>query len=199
MRFVSVNAGPQGVTLSRKLLVIVASTRPGRIGLAFGAWMAEYARANSGYDVELVDLAEVNLPFFDEPEHPRFGRYQHEHTKAWSRMIGGADAFVFVMPEYNYGFNAVIKNALDYLSAEWRGKPVGFLSYGGVAGGTRAVQLLKPVMTILGMVTPAAAIIVPFAPRYIGEDGEVALPDQIAGPGKVMLGELERLGSVLHP
>ena len=89
---------------------------------------------------------------FDEPKHPRFGEYVHQHTKDWSATISRGDAFVFVIPEYNYGFNAAIKNAIDYLNTEWQYKPVGFVSYGGVAAGTRAMQMLKQVITTLKMV-----------------------------------------------
>lgn len=107
------------------LQIIIASTRPGRVGPSVADWIYERAVAHGGFDVELVDLAEVNLPMFDEPRHPRFGEYVHQHTKDWSATIGRGDAFVIVMPEYNYGFNAAIKNAIDYLNAEWRHKPVG--------------------------------------------------------------------------
>lgn len=185
--------------MPKKLLVIVASTRPGRIGRAFGDWMVDYAREHSDFEVEMADLAEINLPLFDEPNHPRLGQYTHEHTKRWAKIVDGADAFVIVMPEYNYSYNAALKNALDYLSNEWRGKPVGFLSYGGVSGGTRAVESLKPVISVLGMVTPMPAIAVPFAPQYIGDDGVVQLPEQISSAGTAMLGELDRLGSLLNP
>lgn len=185
--------------MSQKLLVIVASTRPGRIGRAFGDWMVQFARENSDYEVEMADLAEIDLPLFDEPNHPRLGEYTHEHTKAWSRIVDSADAFVIVMPEYNYSFNAALKNALDYLSNEWRGKPVGFLSYGGVSGGTRAVEALKPVISVLGMVTPLPALVVPFAPQYVGDDGTVSLPETISAAGVSMLAELKRLGGLLRP
>lgn len=182
--------------------MIVASTRPGRIGRigrAFGDWMVDYARANSDYEVSMADLAEIDLPLMDEPNHPRMQQYTHEHTKKWSKMVADADAFIIVMPEYNYSFNAGLKNALDHLFVEWNDKPVGFLSYGGVSGGTRAVQQLKPVISILGMVTPAPAIAVPFAPQYIGDDGTVNLPEEIAGAGKPILAEMKRLGDLLRP
>jgi NAD(P)H-dependent FMN reductase len=126
-----------------KLHVILASTRPGRAGEPIADWFVERAAAHGAFDVELVDLAEVALPFMDEPNHPRLRRYTHEHTKAWSARVDSADAFVFVTPEYNYGLTAPLKNAIDYLHFEWQHKPVGFVSYGGVAAGTRAVQMLK--------------------------------------------------------
>jgi len=84
---------------------------------------------------EVVDLAEVDLPFLDERRQPRFRDYQHEHTKQWSARIDRADAYVFVIPEYNYGYNAVLKNAIDFLHQEWLDKPDGVVSYGGAAAG----------------------------------------------------------------
>ena len=93
------------------------------------------AVAHDGFQPELVDLAEVALPFMDEPNHPRLRTYIHQHTKDWSAKIEAGDAFVFVMPEYNHGMTAPLKNALDYLQHEWQYKPLGFVSYGGVAAG----------------------------------------------------------------
>ena len=114
--------------------------------------------ARGGFTVEVLDLAEIGLPMLDEPNHPRLGNYTHEHTKAWSASIAAADAFVFVMPEYNYSFNAPLKNAIDYLWAEWQHKPVGLVSYGGVSGGLRAAQKVRQVVTSLSMVPLVEAV-----------------------------------------
>ena len=108
-----------------KLSIIIASTRPGRVGVPVAEWFRDRALEHDGFDVDVVDLAAVNLPLFDEPNHPRFRQYVHQHTKDWSAIVDESDAFVFVMPEYNYGFNAAIKNAIDYLHHEWTYKPVG--------------------------------------------------------------------------
>src|SRR5689334_4480755 len=118
-----------------KLQIVIASTRPGRVGAPVARWFHRRAEEHGGFDVELVDLAEVNLPLLDEPHHPRLRRYVHQHTQAWSARVEAADAFVFVTPEYNYGMPASLKNALDYLNQEWHYKPVGFVSYGGVSAG----------------------------------------------------------------
>src|SRR3954469_8832993 len=126
-----------------KLHVIIASTRPGRVGLPIGNWFEGAARRHGKLEVRLVDLAEVRLPMFDEPRHPRFQQYEHAHTKAWSTIVAEADAFVFVTPEYNYSAPPSLLNALDYVFREWHYKPVGLVSYGGMAGGTRAAQMLK--------------------------------------------------------
>src|SRR3954454_11360771 len=107
-----------------KLLVIVASTRPGRIGLPIGQWFCERVRSHGAFEVDFADLGEINLPLFDEPLHPRLRQYTHQHTKAWSARVEAADAFVIVTPEYNHSFPAPIKNAIDYLNHEWQHKPL---------------------------------------------------------------------------
>src|SRR5580704_17667155 len=123
-----------------KLHVVIVSTRPGRAGLPVGRWFVGRAKEHGGFEIMFVDLKEVNLPLLDEPKHPRLRQYEHEHTKAWSAIVDGADAFVFVIPEYNFSVPAPFVNAVDYLSAEWAYKPASFVSYGGMSGGTRSVQ-----------------------------------------------------------
>jgi NAD(P)H-dependent FMN reductase len=174
------------------LQVIIASTRPGRVGLPVATWFAQRAREHGGFTVEVVDLAEVDLPIFDEPKHPRLGQYEHQHTKDWSATIARGDAFVFVMPEYNYGFNAAVKNAIDYLHVEWQHKAVGFVSYGGVAAGTRAVQMLKQVVTTLKMVPVFDAVNIPFVNQFIGADGVFTANEQLETAATAMLDELVR-------
>jgi len=149
------------------LKIIIASTRPGRKGPLLADWIYEKASEHAEFSVEMIDLAKVNLPFFDEPHHPRLQQYTHQHTKDWSAKIASADAFILVTPEYNYGFPATIKNAIDFLYHEWRHKPIGFVSYGGIAGGTRCVQMLKLTLTALDMVPLTAAVNVPFFTQYI--------------------------------
>ena len=141
-----------------RLHVIIGSVRPVRVGLPVGLWIEAQAKGDGRFEVTLVDLAEVNLPFLDEPEMPHLGKYTHEHTKAWSRTIDAADAFIFVMPEYNAGVSPALKNALDFLSAEWKHKAVGLVSYGGISGGQRAVQLLKPTLLQLNLMPVPAAV-----------------------------------------
>jgi NAD(P)H-dependent FMN reductase len=126
-----------------RLAVIIASSRPGRLAVPVAEWFVSLARQRDDFEVDVVDLAEVDLPFLDEPNHPRLRQYQHDHTLAWSNRVDAADAFVIVTPEYNYGMPAILKNALDYLHHEWAHKPVGFVSYGGISAGTRSVQMTK--------------------------------------------------------
>lgn len=137
--------------MSLRLHIVVASTRPGRLGPAVAEWFHGIARREGGFDARLVDLAAFGLPVFDEPRHPRLGRYEHDHTKRWSESVAAADAFVFVAPEYNHGPTPALLNALNYLYAEWGDKPAAFVSYGGASGGIRAAQLLTPVLTTLRM------------------------------------------------
>ena len=180
-----------------KLFVIIASTRPGRVGLPVAQWFTERAREHGGFDVEVVDLAEVALPFLDEPNHPRLRKYTQEHTKQWSARVDSADAVVMVTPEYNYGFSAPLKNAIDYLFWEWQHKPVGFVSYGGIAAGTRAVQMLKLVVTAVKMLPLSEGVHIPFVHQLIVE-GQLQATDEIDKAATAMLDELVAAEISLH-
>ena len=180
-----------------KLLVIIGSTRPGRIGLPIGRWFAEYARNNGPFEVSVADLKEINLPLLDEPQHPRLGQYQHEHTIQWSRMVGETDAIALVIPEYNYSMTAPVKNALDYLYREWNYKPAGLVSYGGASGGLRAAQMVKQVVTTLKMMPLPEGVSIPFAAQHI-KDGVFESSDTISQAAKVMLDELGRWEEALR-
>jgi NAD(P)H-dependent FMN reductase len=178
---------------SRPILqIIIASTRPGRVGLPVGTWVAEAARLHGTFEVEVSDLAEVDLPLFNEPNHPRLGQYEHDHTRRWSETIGHSDAFVFVFPEYNYGYTAPLKNALDYLSAEWAYKPVVLVSYGGVSGGLRAATGLQPVLTGLRLLTTAGALPIPGVSSHVRE-GVFSPTDALTGQLDTILTELARI------
>jgi NAD(P)H-dependent FMN reductase len=188
-----------GLVTKPTLQIIIASTRPGRVGPSVAAWFYDRAVKNGAFDVELIDLAEVNLPLFDEPRHPRFGEYVHQHTKDWSATIRRGDAFVFVMPEYNYGVNAALKNAIDYLNQEWQYKPLGFVTYGGVAAGTRAMQMVKQVVSALNMVPMVDAVNIPFVQQFLDEQRVFQPNDIMEGAAKSLLAELERWTGALSP
>lgn len=128
-----------------KIAVIIGSTRPNRNGEAVGKWVYELARKRADATFELIDLLDRKLPLLDEPIPASQGKYTHQHTKDWSAEISSYDAFVFVVPEYNHGINAALKNAIDFLFKEWNNKAAGFVSYGS-AGGVRAVEQLRLVM-----------------------------------------------------
>jgi NAD(P)H-dependent FMN reductase len=180
-----------------KLRIIIASTRPERKGPAVGSWIYEMAAKRWGTETKVFDLADINLPFLDEPKHPRFKDYTKEHTKKWSAMIEEADAFIIVTPEYNYGYPAPLKNALDFLYQEWNNKPVAFVSYGGIAGGTRAVQQLKQIVTAQKMMPVLEAVHIPFFTKYIDESGKFNGDQTMARSAEDMLTALIRWANIL--
>ena len=181
------------------LKMIIGSTRPGRVGPAVADWIIERARARGDFEVVVTDLAELNLPMFDEPNHPRLHQYLHQHTKDWSAIVDAADAFVIVTPEYNYGYPASVKNAIDYLHREWQHKPVGFVSYGGVAAGTRAVQQLKQVVTTLRMLPVTDSVNIPFYNQFLDSDGVFQPNAVLEQAADAMLDELVRTEAALRP
>jgi NAD(P)H-dependent FMN reductase len=126
--------------------IIVGSTRPGRNSEAVAHWLYDIAKRRTDATFELVDLRDFNLPLLDEPLPPAVGQYSQSHTKAWAAKIAEFDAFVFVTPEYNHGIPAALKNAIDFLFREWNHKAAGFVSYGGHANGSRAVEQLRLVL-----------------------------------------------------
>ena len=130
--------------------IILGSTRPNRNGEQVAKWVYDIASRRSDADYELVDLRDYPLPHLDEPLPPSMGQYQNEHTKAWASKIASFDGFVIITPEYNHSTSGVLKNAIDYLYAEWNNKAVGFVSYGGV-GGARAAEHLRLVAGELQM------------------------------------------------
>ena len=141
-----------------RVLLLIASVRTGRVGAAVGAWVEDRLAADGGFEIDRVDLAELRLPLMDEPHHPKLQQYVGEPARAWSARVAAADAFVFVMPEYNHSYTAPLKNALDYLVHEWAWKPVGLVAYGGLAGGARAVVALEPVLANLRLIEAGPAV-----------------------------------------
>ena len=181
------------------LQIIVASTRPGRVGLPVADWFSARAKAHGTFEIDFVDLAELGLPFMDEANHPRMRRYEHQHTKDWSARVDAADAFAFVTPEYNHSYNAPLKNAIDFLHSEWEYKPVGFVSYGGIAAGTRALQALKAPVAGLKMTPVVEAVNIPFVRQFVNDD-EVFVPNEVLElAADTMLAELARVEAALRP
>jgi NAD(P)H-dependent FMN reductase len=182
-----------------KLLTIIASTRPVRVGLPVANWFMDRARAHGGFELELADLLELDLPLLNEPNHPRLRQYTQAHTHAWSAIVDSADAVVMVTAEYNYGYPAPLKNAIDHLHQEWRYKPVGFVSYGGVAAGTRAVQQLKQVVGALQLFPVASSVNIPFVAQFLDDDRVIQANDVMVKAAADMLDELLVLQSALRP
>ncbi len=182
---------------TKRLHVIVASTRPARVGPQIADWFTEVASSSTGFDVRLVDLAEIGLPFLDEPHSAIDGLpYAHEHTRRWSALTTAGDAFVFVMPEYNRGYNAPLKNALDFLYYEWNYKPVGFVSYGMSSAGLRAADMIKPVVVALKMV-PIAEFVHIHVRQAIDSDGVFVPTTGMADAAHELLGELSAMTEAL--
>ena len=176
------------------LQVIVASTRPGRVSKPIGNWFSQQAMKHGGFTVEVTELADKPLPFFDEPKHPRAREYLHDHTKAWSARISRSDAFVFVVPEYNHGFTGDLKNALDFLFHEWAYKPAGIIGYGnGNSAGTRATQMLKPVLLSLKIVPVLEGVNFPHVAQLVAEDGALKTNELMERAAKAMLDEIQRV------
>jgi NAD(P)H-dependent FMN reductase len=160
-----------------KLNVIIASTRPGRVGVHVGKWFYEVAKGHDAFDAAWVDLLEVGLPLYDETRHPRLQEYEHEHTRRWSAIVDAADASVFVAPEYNFSPTPALINAIDFVYNEWSHKPVGFVSYGGISGGLRAVQATKITLSAVKAVAVSEAVTIPFVSRQV-KDG-VFTPNEV--------------------
>jgi NAD(P)H-dependent FMN reductase len=180
------------------LQIITVSTRKGRVGPQISAWFQRVAEKHNQFNLELVDLAEINLPMYDENIHPRLQQYEHEHTRQWSKIVSRADAYVFVTPEYNFSVAPSLVNALDYLHHEWSYKPAGFVSYGGVSAGTRGVQVAKQIVTTLHMMPVPEAVNIPFFFQYLDQDaGLFNPPDTQEQAALLMLNELLKWSTAL--
>lgn len=150
-----------------KLQVIIGSTRQGRFSEKSANWIFEQAKKREGVDVELIDLKDYPLPFFEEPQSPNMskGTYTNPAITKWTKKWQEADGYIIVTPEYNHGYPAVLKNALDYIYQGWNKKPVGFVSHGSV-NGARAVEQLRLVSIELNLAPIKSAIHIP--PAVIG-------------------------------
>jgi NAD(P)H-dependent FMN reductase len=135
-----------------KIAIILGSTRPNRVGAIVAEWVNEIAGKRTDAEFELVDVAKLDLPLLDEELPPAVGQYANQHTKDWAAKVASFDAFVFVTPEYNHSVPAGLKNALDFVYAEWANKAAGFVSY-GAAGGIRAVEHLRLILAELQVAT----------------------------------------------
>lgn len=143
--------------MTTRIAVVVGSVRPGRVTRAVADWVHTIATGRPDARYELVDLADHDLPLYDEALPPRYGQYEHAHTRRWAARVAGFDGFLFVTPEYNHSAPAVLKNALDYLYEEWNDKAAGFVSL-GFAGGVRAAEHLRHVAAELQLATVQAQL-----------------------------------------
>lgn len=179
------------------VMIVVGSVRPGRIGLPIAEWVRSRVEG-AGHDVDFVDLKELALPFLDEPHHPSKRDYQHAHTRAWSARVEASDALIFVTPEYNHSYSPALKNAIDFLYTEWQAKPVGFVSYGGMSGGSRGVAALEPVLSTVGMVKVPADVSMPFAGKQVS-DGAFAADDRQTINLDALIDQVVTYGEALRP
>lgn len=153
------------------LQIIVGSVRQGRGGISVARWFEDVAKQDGRFNVEMVDLLELNLPLMDEPNHPRLAQYTHEHTRQFSKLIERGDAYVFVTSEYNFGIPGALKNALDYLASEWAGKPMSIVSYGGIACAIRAAEDLRRTGVALNMVPLNHNVVAPLYAQQCDDEG----------------------------
>ncbi|KAA9107998.1 NADPH-dependent FMN reductase [Microbacterium rhizomatis] len=181
-----------------RLMILVGSVRPGRIGLPIAEWVKDEVQRDGRFEIDFADLAEINLPFMDEPEHPALRQYTKPHTFAWSERVDAADAFIFVTPEYNHSFSPALKNAFDYLIQEWWRKAVGFVSYGGVGAGICGVVAFEPAFTTTGLVKVGANVEIPFAGARVEDGVFTPTDDQRETLGR-LIAELESLTGALKP
>jgi len=173
-----------------KITILTGSNRPGRFNIQPAQWITNIAKKNTSIEVNLVDLQELNLPFLDEAMPASLNKYAHEHTKAWSKIIGESDGFVFVTPEYNHSYSAILKNAIDYLALEWNYKPVAFVSYGALVAGARAVEHLRAVAGELKMFDIREQVLFPNYWEQLDEKGQYKFTDRNNDSAEAMLNVL---------
>ncbi|WBB81047.1 NAD(P)H-dependent oxidoreductase [Micromonospora sp. WMMD882] len=177
--------------------IIIGSTRPGRNGEQVAKWVFDLASRRDDAEFELVDLLDYPLPHLDEPVPASLGQYQNEHTKQWAAKIASFDGFVIVTPEYNHSTSGVLKNAIDYLFAEWNNKAVGFVSYGS-AGGARAVEHLRLVAGELKMADVRQQVVLSLATEF--ENYSVFKPGEYNVPAvDILLDEVIAWSQALAP
>jgi len=164
----------------------MGSTRQGRFVEQPAQWIHEKLQKKDDVEAELIDLRDWKLPFFDEPVSPGTmemlkADYVNPLGKKWAKKIGEADGYVMVVPEYNHGYPGVLKNAIDYVYKEWNNKPVAFVSYGGIAGGTRSVQQLRQVVIELQMVPIRNGVHVPLYWTLLDKNGKLDMDKHAHG------------------
>ncbi|MFC9437587.1 NADPH-dependent FMN reductase [Nocardia sp. NPDC057030] len=173
----------------QRVAVVIGSTRPARICAGIATWARDALREKGDLDYDLLDLAEVGLPFLDEPRRAALQQYEHEHTRAWSRLVQSYHGFLFVFPQYNWGYPGVLKNALDYLYWEWRDRPAGVLTY-GTHGGNRGAEQLIGVLRGLHMRPLDTRVGAVIAEQDVDENGQLRDLDATLDPNRALLRKL---------
>ncbi|EOR96457.1 hypothetical protein ADIARSV_0360 [Arcticibacter svalbardensis MN12-7] len=175
-----------------KLKIISSTVRPGRKGPLVAEWIAGLAKETGDFDVEVLDLGEINLPLMNERMHPMLRKYEHEHTKKWSALIEEADAFVFVTAEYDHGYPSPLRNAIEYLVHEWAYKAAGIVSYAGISAGTRASNDLKRDLATMKMVPLTEQVNIPTFTHFINDQNEFVPNEMSVKAGQNMLKSIVR-------
>ena len=155
------------MTQTLRILVILGSVREGRVAEPVGNWVMEQGQTRADLALEPVDLKDWNLPPYPFPKPPAMGGYTDPLQIAWAEKIGAADGYILIAPEYNHGIPAALKNALDFVYAEWHRKPVAFVGYGG-SGGARSIEGLTQVARSLKMAALEATV------HIMGVNGKIA-------------------------
>ena len=187
--------GEAAAELPPRLGLVVVSTRPVRIGGQLGLQLGELIdRDHPDVALSVIDLRELALPDLDEPKMPSLGGYVHEHTRRWAATIEALDAIIFLTPQYNWGYPAPLKNAIDYLFAEWRGLPGLVVTY-GTHGGTKCMEQITQVLdrVRVDLVKPGVCVYVP--KEAYGPDDHLLDPGAVLAPAEVEAAE--RLGELV--
>lgn len=181
----------KGSGSTARVAVVIGSNRPTRISAGIAEWALRTVQSESSLHYEVIDLAEVNLPFLDEPVMAARGEYEHEHTRAWSRLVSSFGGFLFVFPQYNWGYPAVLKNALDFLYWEWREKPVSFVTF-GTRGGSRAALQIQGVLQGLHMNELADHLEIRIAEDDVDENWQLKDLEGLLSPYREQLLAIDR-------
>ena len=172
-----------------QILVIIGSTRQHRFAPTVAKWFMSRADERSDMAFTVADLRDWTLPYYDRPLPASRSEYDDE-SQRWADVVGAADGFVIVTPEYNHGYPAVLKSALDAVYHEWVRKPVAFVSFGGWSGGVRAMEQLRQVAVELQMVPTRASVVIQFAPRVFDAEGNLQNPDLLNTSATALLDDL---------
>lgn len=173
-----------------KIKVLTGSVRPNRFNIQPATWIYEFAGKRKDIEAELLDLMEINLPFLNEPMSASQKQYSKPYTKKWSKTIDSSDGFIFVTPEYNHSISPVLKNAVDYLYHEWNYKPISFISYGSLAGGSRAVEHWRGIAAELKMYDLREQILLPNYWDNLSKSGRYQFNERHEGAASQLLDSL---------
>lgn len=163
--------------MAKNIQLIIGSTRQNRLGAQVAEWVKKHAELHEDINVEVIDLKEENLPFFDAATPPLYAPDTTPAGVAWAEKIDRGDGFIFVTPEYNRGIPASLKNAIDFLVAEWNHKPAAVVSYGWIDGGQSASKHLNDVLSWLKVATAESSVSLKITQEIVAEDGSIKDPD----------------------